>query len=342
MSDVLAGVYSRSDAFKRKLIDALRNPGATVDQLKGRMVDDLRSAREQIGAAADEGVNYGPASRALATKMAEGYNPVGMTKVVGPQSEALEIARQNGVKMLGLPEGNTAMDRAKALGFDTDAFHGTNREFSAFSNDMLGAKTGAKSAQKAHFFASKPEMSNTYVSTEHVYPMPHKSGPPVYEKLLKNKAAWEEFNEAPDAAGRWAVLEKYGMNYGSGQVMPVMLRMGNTKAKDYQGLGYRDQTYNDVLTSAKRGKKDSVVFQNTYDPGPHQGYSVQGDVYAVFDPARVRSRFAAFDPDRVNENDLLAGMLPLGAIALPASNENKGNKQMRPEDIIDALRKKKD
>ena len=79
MSDVLAGVYSRSDAFKRKLIDALRNPGATVDQLKGRMVDDLRSAREQISAAADEGVNYGPASRALAMKMGEAYNPAGIT-----------------------------------------------------------------------------------------------------------------------------------------------------------------------------------------------------------------------------------------------------------------------
>lgn len=78
MSDVLAGVYSRSDAFKRKLIDALRNPGATVDQIKGRMVDDLRSAREQISAAADEGVNYGPASRALAERMADAYNPAGM------------------------------------------------------------------------------------------------------------------------------------------------------------------------------------------------------------------------------------------------------------------------
>jgi len=33
-----------------------------------------------------------------------------------PRDEALETARKNAVKMLGLPENNTAMDRAQALG----------------------------------------------------------------------------------------------------------------------------------------------------------------------------------------------------------------------------------
>ena len=37
-----------------------------------------------------------------------------------PQEKALETARQNAVKMLGLPESNTAMDRARALAEITD------------------------------------------------------------------------------------------------------------------------------------------------------------------------------------------------------------------------------
>jgi hypothetical protein len=246
-------------------------------------------------------------TRDLAMGFAGNIKPVGKT----PYELAQEVAQKNAVEMLGLPANNTAMDRAKALGYDTPAFHGTNRNFKGFSNEMLGATTGAKSAQKAHFLAANPEMSNTYVSTSGVY----NSSPPAYEKLVKNKKAFEEFNAAPDAQSKWMVLEKYGMNYGSGQVMPVLAKLGNPKIKDYQGVGYRDETFNDLIKSAKKSKKDSVVFKNTYDIGPYEGQNVQSDVYAIFNPANIRSRFAAFDPARVNEPDLLAAGVPLGLLA---------------------------
>lgn len=234
---------------------------------------------------------------------------------------ANEIAQKNAVEMLGLPANNTAMDRAKALGYDVPAYHGTNRNFTEFNNSMLGATTGAKSAQKAHFLAANPEMSNTYVSTKNVY----NSVPPAYEKLVKNKKAFKEFNEAPDAQSQWMVLEKYGMNYGSGQVMPLLAKLENPKIKDYKGVGYRDESFNDLIKSAKKAKKDSVIFKNTYDQGPYEGRNVQSDVYAIFNPANIRSRFAVFDPARVNEADLLAmggSPLPLGLLG----NDNKENK----------------
>lgn len=250
-----------------------------------------------------------PAAIAKAGKAAKAKKPL-------PREEALETARKNAVEMLGLPENNTAMDRARAMGFDVEAYHGTNRDFQAFSNDMLGAKTGAKSAQKAHFFASNPELSNTYVNTENVNPLPWKAAPPIYEKLINNKQAWKEFNEAGSDAEKWAVLERYGMNYGSGRVMPLMLRTDNPRVIDYKGSQYRDTTYNEQLKAAKKGKKDSVVFKNTYDPGPHEGSNVMSDVYAVFDPSRIRSRFAAFDPKRINDPDLLASLAAFG-VGLP-------------------------
>lgn len=237
----------------------------------------------------------------------------GNIKAVGktPYELAQEVAQKNAVEMLGLPANNTAMDRAKALGYDTPAFHGTNRNFTEFKNSMLGATTGAKSAQKAHFLAANPEMSNTYVSTRNIY----NYSPPAYEKLVKNKEAFKEFIEAPDDQSKWMVLEKYGMNYGGGRVIPVLAKLGNPKIKDYQGLGYRDETFNDLIKSAKKSKKDSVVFKNTFDQGPYEGANVQSDVYAIFNPANIRSRFAAFDPARVNEPDLLAAGVPLGLLA---------------------------
>ena len=40
-------------------------------------------------------------------------------------AKADDAARIEGVKRLGLPENNTALDRAKAMGFGDDVYHGT-------------------------------------------------------------------------------------------------------------------------------------------------------------------------------------------------------------------------
>lgn len=48
--------------------------------------------------------------------------------------EALNMdAAYEGVKRLGLKEGNTAADRAKALGFDTNVYHGSLKNFTEFN-----------------------------------------------------------------------------------------------------------------------------------------------------------------------------------------------------------------
>lgn len=215
---------------------------------------------------------------------------------------------------LGLPPNNTAMQRAYALGYTTPAYHGSGRDFTEFKNSMLGVKTGAKSAQKAHFFASNPEVSNTYVNTSHVY----NDSPPVYEKLFNNPEAFDAFTKAETKDAKWAVLENNGMNYSSGQVMPVLVNQGKTRVKDYGGVGYRDATYNDELIAAKKAKKDSVELKNTYDRGPHEGSNAMTDIYAVFDPSNIRSRFAAFDPMKRHDADMLGFASPqlLGGMGL--------------------------
>lgn len=214
---------------------------------------------------------------------------------------------------LGLGEANTAMERAGLLGYNTPAFHGTNRNFSGFSDNALGVNTGAKSAEKAHFFSKGPHTANSYVKFGGMF----NDQAPAYETLLKNPEAWAKFNATNDNLERWKVLEQYGLNQGSGRMLPVQLNMGKSLVQDYGGTGYRDVSYNEVLKRAKKNRKDSVVFQNTTDPGGEFNFGnvSRDDIYAVFDPSRVRSRFAAFDPAQRQSRNLLASMAGVGLLS---------------------------
>ena len=48
--------------------------------------------------------------------------------------------------------------------------------------------------------------------------------------------------------------------------------------------------------------------------GKGGGANIGHQVVIPFDPSQVRSKFAAFDPFRKNEPDLLAGVLPLSLL----------------------------
>lgn len=102
-------------------------------------------------------------------------------------------------------------------------------------------------------------------------------------------------------------------------VMPLMVRPGKVAEKDFAGSPYRDETFNDVIQRGFQGGSDTVALRNAFDPGvtsgPFGSKPDMLDVLAVKDPARLRSRFAAFDPMRRNSPDLLAGALPFTAMA---------------------------
>lgn len=98
-----------------------------------------------------------------------------------------------------------------------------------------------------------------------------------------------------------------------GNVMPVALRYKNPLVYDFQGSTYRDQTYADLVDQAIKEGKDAVILKNTFDPAA--GPSKLIDVGVVFEPNQIRSRFAAFDPTRTKEADILAGLMPLGLLA---------------------------
>lgn len=272
----LAQLFSTSESLRRRIVDALRNPVGATEQFVGNQTDKARNLQGMTQAATDEFVNTGtlkgPQQAKLDQLVAESYNPIGMVGVTGPRSKALETARQNAVKMLGLPENNTAMDRAKALGFVDDAFHGTPDDklvrSRQFKDEMLGKSTQVSDAKLGHFTASTGDAASEYI--------------------------WRD----GDAAG--------------GNVLPLMLR-GDRVAVSMPGE-WSPGKFDKVIEQAKRAGYDGVTLKGTTTLGK------AGDYQVTFNPANIRSRFAAFDPARINESDILGrasvpflGLLGIGA-----------------------------
>jgi hypothetical protein len=191
---------------------------------------------------------------------------------------ANEVAQKNATEMLGLPPDNTAMDRAKALGFGDDVYHGTTKSFDAFDMSKLGSS--GSDALEGVFTVTNPKVANEFI---------------------------------------WAK----GSNEG-GNVMPLRLRTSDPVKSSTVLDGTTGSAAAKILKQAKRAGYDRVDF-------PTNMLGSQGTTQVVFDPSRIRSRFAAFDPARVNETDLLAAGIPIGLLGttqveLPKKQEKKPKK----------------
>ena len=175
-------------------------------------------------------------------------------------NEAHQIASKNAEKILGLPPGNTAMDRARAMGYDTPAYHATNIEFNAF--DPLKTKFGIKGT----FTSKNPKEASSYVE-------PGNTGLPTKD--------------------------------AGGFVLPLMIKNKESISPEYFNI-----------SNIKKGLE--------------QGKNVVGnDVIVIPESNRIRSRFAAFDPARANEADLLAGVIPFGLLSGKDQLELKKEKKSK-------------
>ena len=156
--------------------------------------------------------------------------------------KAQEIASKNAETLLGLPKGNTAMDRAKAMGFDVDnpMYHGTRQQFNEFELSQPRGAIG--------------------------------NPPGVY--FTKDKS----------------VAEEYALN---GDYLDERSRIIKALLKDAQ-----------ERTSAYSGKE-----------------------YLVTNPANIRDINAAFDPARMNENDILAGVMAIPVSGLLQEPKEKKKKK---------------
>jgi hypothetical protein len=215
---------------------------------------------------------------------------------------ANEIAQKNATEMLGLPPNNTAMDRAKAMGFNMSEFHGTGvGDFAAF--DPLKMKDnvqygGSIYTTKDPSFASRVAESNWSGNSPTVMPLMIRSG---------KKFDMEQPVSANDAAN---VLRQVGQNERAEKIGASGKPYRSGSEFFYFGIGQD-------LSNAARGEAINkggfdVI---TGDPAFEIAGKAGRPQTAIFDPSRLRSRFAAFDPARVNDPDLLAAGVPLGLLA---------------------------
>ena len=212
---------------------------------------------------------------------------------------AHEVAQRNAAKPiseggLGLPADNMPLDRAKAMGFDTPAYHGTTANFNEFKLDKIGR----------------------------------------FDSGYKGKGV--NVSEYPDIASNYA-KDKYGMtNPHTGSVMPLMIKKG--KNFDYGNSSIKDSGVigKDIIPSGATDDSFSLFkvqkspehinnsvsasdFIRKYGPEEYSnalkklGYESSSDgkmETLIFNPANIRSRFAAFDPARRNEADILGNIDP--------------------------------
>ena len=188
-----------------------------------------------------------------------------------PQDKALKAAQRNASLPvskggLGLHTDNTATERAEAMGFTGDTFHGTPDDrivrSRQFKDEMLGKSTRVSDAKKGHFTVDDGTAASEYI--------------------------WHD-----------------GSTDG-GNVLPLKLA-GDRGSVRLPGE-WQPGRFDSAIDQAKDDGLDGLTIQGTTTLGK------PGDYQVTFDPKNLRSRFAAFDPMRRNEADILAGLIPFGLI----------------------------
>jgi hypothetical protein len=184
-----------------------------------------------------------------------------------PQDQALATAQKNAAKPiseggLGLRPDNTPMERAQAMGFDENLYHGTPKQiqFERLNPSDAGSIYATKKQDYANDFSKRKMVIDPMTADDYV-----------------------------------------------GQVFPLKGNLGNStklSVNQMEDAGYSPN----FVSQMKKSGFDS-------------GISKDGQVIFT-NPSILRSRFAAFDPARRNEADLLAGLLPL-SVMVDQEQKNK-------------------
>lgn len=264
--------------------------------------------------------------------------PVGITKLIGPQSEAMEIAQKNAALPvsqggLGLPPNNTAMERAKAMGFVNPVYHGTKEtgitQFDPSKGvGVSGSYEGAitETSSLPYTWASKePHVAELYSLNSNSFR--GKSFNDYlksinYDEIMQSGTAKQK-KEVKNLFNQWKKNHPdYNKLLDSATNYPLLVKAENPKNIDAQFETYSQnaKTKPNVLAEKafsgrkNTGQHDLLTIQNFNDP-PVTGWgNALGTHVAIKNPSQIRSKFAAFDPKRINEADILAGVAPLGLL----------------------------
>lgn len=258
-----------------------------------------------------------------------------------PQDEALRLAQERAALPverggLGLPPNNTAEQRAQAMGFLNNVYHGTNADIQAMNVAGKGKTAGA-----GVFVTDNPLVAETYFSG---------SGEGNILPLLLKKEGLLSVN----AKGRnWADIDTNTLAAKAGKKRYSLADMELDKnsatstdelgiiAKDLLGLkgveikNVKDLGPNSHIFRAKEYLKEKYgitpnetwsnvtgnQFAEAKDYMEKLYKSQKNTVTSIQDSDLLRSRFAAFDPFR--KNAATAAAMGVAAPDLLAKEKNK-------------------
>ena len=234
----------------------------------------------------------------ISPQMQERINP----SVSYPQQEALDTAQRNAALPvekggLGLPKDNTPEMRAEAMGA-IDAVHFSRRggdyteldsgKFAIAPFDAVGTHVGTPQAAMERF-------QNTvgYKVNNPNYALDELTGSSYPVKVLGDKP----------------LLNQNGMPWGEDDLNTFLRKTGGHNYSDING---GKLTYQDLNADLRKKLFDEQGYTSIPYFNEVEG---KGSVSYIVPPKNIRSQFAAFDPMRRDETDILAGLLPLGLLA---------------------------
>lgn len=296
-----------------------------------------RNMSDGLGAMQQRMINNASAPRTLNTGYMGQRGAIGTQRPLTEFEQAHLIAQRNAALPvsqggLGLAPDNTAMDRARAMGFDVDnpMYHGTNWDFLEFNR--VGEKTNALGL--GHYTTPNPKKADMY--GDRVMPLLTKNEgvldwgsltdaqrkeisanlkdrvPPEqiagYAPLSKKQFPKTD-NGTSEAKAFFREKQKETSNYFHDRAKPNIVDDG-----DNWVIEWRDPTNMDGANN-----QDLLNLSQRFDPDIANALGYKGakfsDETAIYDNKNIRSRFAAFDPFNRDSSNLLA---QYGAIA-PAS-----------------------
>jgi hypothetical protein len=259
-----------------------------------------------------------------ALDVAMAFAPMGITKAVGskfPLTEfelAQNLAQQRAALPvaeggLGLPASNTAMDRAKVMRYITPVYHGTARNPEGISS--FDFSKGRKASGNRDGLIGTFSTDNPLVASEFADFAGYMQNSNVMPLMIKQENPWKpnnykEISDLIDKHTNFASKDRYG-----GQPLRMFDDVidSNAARKELTDKGY-----------------DSIFLEKTLVDSPDQLTPI--NQYVSIKPENIRSRFAAFDPFRRNEADIMAGVgvgVPVASGLLDLENKKETKKEKK-------------
>lgn len=234
-----------------------------------------------------------------------------------PQEEALRLAQQRAALPmeqggLGLPVGNTPMDRAKAMGFDINAFHGSkDPSIMAFDPSMAGKSTSNAFDQNI-WATSSPEVARGYSLNTNQF-----SSIPQAQEIKSNIDSLKKKYSEAYQSGKFDEMDTLREQINTAQnqsqdlyksflrgeiasegstIYPLMMRSSELMPYEAEGKNWMRVNRQAIEQANERGY-GGVNIKNVSD-NTQASDKIISDTYATENPDLIRSRFAAFDPWR--------------------------------------------